>query len=292
MISLLRTRALARALNLGFAIGVAGTSFEAHAFAMQEQEDKEAPAVEILSPKNGFEAPLGEPLMISVKATDNVIIKKVHLHMNGTDVGSIDGSADVVYRFQVKDIQKGEYTIKAVAYDLAGNSASSDEITVTGVEGKPKEEGEGDKEKDGGKSGSGDAGKEEGGSKSGDPGEGAESGSASKNSPKSGAESKEKAESGAGSKDEAGDGAKSKDADQDDKAASGKGSGEDKEDKGVASDESKSGKNASGKASSTQGKDEAPVGKGCNQGAKDLPWWGVLGVLLLAGAGRKSRADR
>lgn len=108
--------------------------------AYQDEDDNEPPKVQIVSPKNGAEVAIGKALFVMVKATDNTIIKKVHMHINGSEVGSIDGSADENYRFEVRDIQQGEYTFKAVAVDLAGNEASSEEIKVTGVEKKEEDE--------------------------------------------------------------------------------------------------------------------------------------------------------
>lgn len=279
----LRKRALARALNFGLCLGLVGFSFEARAIPMQDEDDKEPPEVSIVSPKDGAEAPMGGPLFIRVKATDNVIIKKVHLHMNGTDVGSIDGSADVIYSFQVKDIQKGEYTIKAVAYDLAGNSTSSDEITITGVKAKPKKDKEKDeKSKDKSKDSEGDEGE-----KSEDKPKDKEKDEESKdksNSSEGEEGDKEEGNSKEGEKEEGKeDGEKDKKSDKGEKSE-GK---EDKEDKG--SQEPKSDKDKKG-SSTQQGEDGEGSDKGgCNLGSKDLPWWASLGFVMLGASWRRRK---
>lgn len=273
-------RALALALNFGLVMGMAGVSFESYAAPMQDEDDKEPPNVSIVSPEDGAVVAIGDPFFVRVNATDNVIVKKVHLHMNGTDVGSIDGAADAIYSFQVKDIQEGEYTIKTVVYDLAGNSASSEEITVSGVKSDPKDEEEDQEKKENevekgeverGKSevekekGSGEGSKEKsGGEGSGDEirGEGSQGNSGGEGSlEKSNGEDQGEEKPGAGDKSKGRDEVGEKD---------------------------KFGRDTPGKGSSPQqGNDGQFAAKGCAQGSKRLPLWSGLGLLVFGADPRR-----
>jgi hypothetical protein len=61
---------------------------------------------------------------INATATENVGVTKVEFYVNNTLMAT-DTSAPYTYSWKVPPKNNASYTIKAVAYDAAGNSASA-----------------------------------------------------------------------------------------------------------------------------------------------------------------------
>jgi hypothetical protein len=87
--------------------------------------DTEPPAVQITSPTNGAQVP--GVLQVTANATDNNLITKVELRIDGSLIGSATKSPYVWST--ATPLGQGEHGVKATAYDLMGNTAEA-RITV------------------------------------------------------------------------------------------------------------------------------------------------------------------
>ena len=76
----------------------------------------------IVSPSNGGTVPKGQKVTISALATDSATITKVQFFVDGSMIGSVT-NAPYGYSWKVPN-KKGTHTIKAQAFDSAGNTAS------------------------------------------------------------------------------------------------------------------------------------------------------------------------
>jgi hypothetical protein len=91
--------------------------------------DSTPPAVSITSPGNGTKVSRNATVTISVAASDNVGVTKVQMYVNGTLMGT-DTAAPYAFVWTVPNRKGVSYTLKAVAYDAAGNNASAS-VTVS-----------------------------------------------------------------------------------------------------------------------------------------------------------------
>ena len=89
--------------------------------------DTTPPTVQIISPANG--ASLNSMVWVAARATDKVGIAHVDLYMDQTLVGTCTNAA-ATYWISTATWGKGSHVLKALAYDLAGNTAWSQPVTV------------------------------------------------------------------------------------------------------------------------------------------------------------------
>ena len=96
-----------------------------------KKEDTTSPTVSIVSPLDG--ELISENLIVAVEANDNEEIDYVELHLNsGLNSTQTPSSSELQMQFTL-DLSglEGAQTLKAIAFDKAGNSAESAEITIT-----------------------------------------------------------------------------------------------------------------------------------------------------------------
>lgn len=90
--------------------------------------DTTAPSVNITAPSNG--ATVSGTVTIAASATDNVGVTKVEFYINNNKVGE-DTSSPYEYSWNTTGYSNGTYSLKAIAYDAAGNSAVDNDTSVT-----------------------------------------------------------------------------------------------------------------------------------------------------------------
>jgi peptidoglycan/xylan/chitin deacetylase (PgdA/CDA1 family) len=92
------------------------------------QIDTQAPSVAITSPASG--SPVKGNVKITASAGDALSgVVRVDFYANGVLIGSRSGSPYLI-AWQTNKLSRGQYTLTAVAYDAAGNSATSAPVTV------------------------------------------------------------------------------------------------------------------------------------------------------------------
>ncbi len=87
-----------------------------------------APTASITAPANGATVETG-PVTVTADANDNVGVTSVELQVGGTTVGT---ATEAPYSF-TWNATDGAHTLRVIARDAAGNTGTSDEITVTAV---------------------------------------------------------------------------------------------------------------------------------------------------------------
>lgn len=90
--------------------------------------DSTPPTCAISSPADG--AAVSGTVTVSVSASDNVGVAKVELYVDGALL-TTDSAAPFAFAWNTAQAADGPHTLKAVAYDAAGNSGASPTITVT-----------------------------------------------------------------------------------------------------------------------------------------------------------------
>jgi len=98
-----------------------------NATATTPAKDTTAPAVAIASPSAS--SSVSGAVTVNVNATDNVGVARVDLKVNNTVVAS-DTAAPYAFSWDTKGVANGMASLVAVAYDAAGNVASSTPISV------------------------------------------------------------------------------------------------------------------------------------------------------------------
>jgi hypothetical protein len=95
------------------------------------QTDTIAPIVEFQLPTQALEqAKTGQSLKVSVDASDNKMVERVEYVLDGKVVArSIEPPFTVT--INLSNLQKGEHTLVAIAYDFAGNAGKSKKFTFT-----------------------------------------------------------------------------------------------------------------------------------------------------------------
>ncbi len=88
--------------------------------------DTTAPTVTFLAPANGLT--VNRNVNISVKASDNIGVVKIQLYVDNNLVTSSTTST-LTYTWNSKKASRGQHVLKAVAYDAAGNTGTT-QITV------------------------------------------------------------------------------------------------------------------------------------------------------------------
>lgn len=99
-------------------------------------QDSSPPFVSITSPSDNSGFVVGNNIEIICYANDNLRIKKVELYLNGSFFAA-DASLPYSFTWNTESIATGKYTLKAIAYDGAGNSGESSEISVFIESGEP-----------------------------------------------------------------------------------------------------------------------------------------------------------
>ena len=89
--------------------------------------DTTAPTVQILTPLNG--ASVGRSVKVSVASADDVGVTRVDLYTDGKFYAS-STSATNVFTWNTSKLTKGTHTLRAWAYDAAGNVGASALISV------------------------------------------------------------------------------------------------------------------------------------------------------------------
>jgi thermitase len=90
--------------------------------------DPDPPTCGIAAPADG--ATVSGTVTVSVTATDNVGVVKVELYLDG-QLFATDIVAPFSFAWNTAQAADGAHTLKAVAYDAAGNSGASPAVTVT-----------------------------------------------------------------------------------------------------------------------------------------------------------------
>ena len=91
------------------------------------EPDTLPPAVAITVPSDGFEIAEGEPVSVSVEASDDKGLAEATLYIDG--VGS-STDPDVPYGWEIAELPAGDYEIYVVVADLGGNLGTSDVIDL------------------------------------------------------------------------------------------------------------------------------------------------------------------
>ena len=89
--------------------------------------DTTPPTVSIASPTGGN---VSGTVTISANASDNVGVSRVDFYVNGSLKGS-DNAAPYQYSWNTTSLANGAATLRAVAFDAAGNSTQSSLVSVT-----------------------------------------------------------------------------------------------------------------------------------------------------------------
>jgi hypothetical protein len=88
--------------------------------------DATKPTVQISSPSNG--TTVSGTVTIQASASDNIGVSSIALSINGSVVGTVNGSA-YTFSWNTGSLSNGNYTITAVAKDAAGNQGMAS-VTV------------------------------------------------------------------------------------------------------------------------------------------------------------------
>ncbi len=92
-------------------------------------KDTTPPTVTITAPANG--ANVSGTVIVSANAADNVSVASVQLQLDGANVGAADTAAPFTFSWDTTKTSNGAHVLRAIATDGAGNSATSNAVTVT-----------------------------------------------------------------------------------------------------------------------------------------------------------------
>jgi thermitase len=90
--------------------------------------DETDPTAAITSPRDG--TTIGNMVQVTVEASDNVGVTRIELYINGSRFGSSTKNP-ATFNWNTQKLAKGQHQLEAVAYDAAGNTGSSEVVTVT-----------------------------------------------------------------------------------------------------------------------------------------------------------------
>ena len=91
--------------------------------------DTTPPTVSLTAPTSG--ATVSGTTTVSASASDNVGVASVQCQLDGANLGSLLTVAPYTYSWNTTTVSNGSHTLRAVAKDAAGNSATSAAVTVT-----------------------------------------------------------------------------------------------------------------------------------------------------------------
>ena len=94
----------------------------------EDKGDKTEPEVSITSPSSG--STVNEIVTITCEATDNKEIDFVQFFVNDSIDSFLVSAEPYVFEWNTNNLENGIYSIKAVAYDISGNSAKSSTISL------------------------------------------------------------------------------------------------------------------------------------------------------------------
>src|SRR5262245_34957318 len=106
-----------------------GLSFTADPVTVTVFNDTTPPTVAIVSPASG--ATVGGTMTVSANASDNVGVTGVQFLLDGALLGAEDTTAPYAVSWNTTTATNASHTLTARARDAAGNTTTSDAVTVT-----------------------------------------------------------------------------------------------------------------------------------------------------------------
>ncbi len=91
--------------------------------------DTVPPTVSITSPTSG--ATVSGTISVTASASDNVGVASVQFQIDSVNIGSLLTTAPYSYSWSTASASNGSHTVRAIAKDAAGNTATSTGVTVT-----------------------------------------------------------------------------------------------------------------------------------------------------------------
>ncbi len=107
---------------------VFGQSGSANEVFVHCSVDNTPPAVRILSPAPGQGLPAGGPILVELEVSDNLGVGRVELFLDDVLVATLTSAP---FQWSWPAPTSGSYRLRAVAYDLAGNSVSSEMLVFS-----------------------------------------------------------------------------------------------------------------------------------------------------------------
>ena len=95
--------------------------------------DKVAPVVALVAPVDGDTFVVGEQVVVAADATDDRMLDSGELHIDGMVINR----RGAPYEWVVEFPEPGDYDLRALVQDAAGNQSTSNVVTVTVVSGGP-----------------------------------------------------------------------------------------------------------------------------------------------------------
>jgi chitinase len=92
-------------------------------------KDTTAPTVAMTSPAPN--AQVSGTVAVTATASDNVSVASVQFQLDGANVGTADAASPYAFSWDSTKTSNGSHTLRAIATDGAGNSATSASVTVT-----------------------------------------------------------------------------------------------------------------------------------------------------------------
>jgi hypothetical protein len=92
-------------------------------------DDKIPPAVSVTAPVSG-QTVSGRAFTVSGTASDNVAVAGVQFKLNGVNLAAEDPSAPYSIAWNSTVVSNGYHTLTAIAWDAAGNTATSAPVTI------------------------------------------------------------------------------------------------------------------------------------------------------------------
>ncbi|HEY2940895.1 MAG TPA: Ig-like domain-containing protein, partial [Vicinamibacteria bacterium] len=108
---------------------VLGVWWSSDAVTVTVFNDHTAPTVSITSPSAG--ATVSGTITVSASASDNVGVAGVQFQLDGANLGAEDTTAPYSVTWNTATASIGAHTLRAVARDAAGNTATSASVSVT-----------------------------------------------------------------------------------------------------------------------------------------------------------------
>jgi hypothetical protein len=91
--------------------------------------DSVPPSVSLSAPINA--STVSGTVAVAATASDNVGVSSVQLQVDGSNVGSADTAAPYNFSWNSSSVSSGTHTLRVVAKDAAGNTATSSTVSVT-----------------------------------------------------------------------------------------------------------------------------------------------------------------
>jgi hypothetical protein len=117
------------------AAGNSATSANVTVTVNNSNPDTTPPTVSMTAPANG--ATVSGTISVTANASDNVGVASVQFQLDGANFGSLDTVSPYSVSWNTATSSNGSHTLRAIAKDAAGNSATSANVTVTVSNGAP-----------------------------------------------------------------------------------------------------------------------------------------------------------